>query len=162
MNKPYPEDVKLLRSLGLKEWEAGHMVKTYIGKVTLPEDGWVKIWVHCLPAQFYEFEIKVSNSGELLRFSTGSGMLSTYWPMAKAVAENMFAPDNKKDDDLQNKHVGLEQLVDKHYNALFEELVKNNYADDCQEILVEIQVASEGKTVRRSWNDREQMLSDRE
>ena len=57
----------------------------------------------------------------------------------------------------------IEDLVDKYWDKLFEELCHNdNVGDDLEEILIEVRVAGDGKTIRRSWADREKMLTERD
>lgn len=53
----------------------------------------------------------------------------------------------------------IEQIVDKHYKQLFDELLECDEAGDgMTELLVEVKVAVDGKTIRRSWQDRNEML----
>lgn len=53
----------------------------------------------------------------------------------------------------------IEQIIDKHYDALFEELIHSEYmGDDLYELLIEVKTAADGKTIRRSWLDRNEML----
>ena len=53
----------------------------------------------------------------------------------------------------------LEQLIDKHWDKLFDETLEV-IGDGLTELLIEIRVAGDGKTVRRSWKDREKMLQE--
>jgi len=54
-----------------------------------------------------------------------------------------------------------EKLVDKHYNKLFDELLDlDSVGDDLFELLIEVKIGNDGKTIRRSWRDRERFLSD--
>jgi hypothetical protein len=93
---PYSQDVKLLKELKLAAWSAKHGEEKKIGIVVCKEST-VEIFVTCLPAQFYKFIIKVGLknydtdivSHQIYEMTTGSGSLSDYWPMAKAIAENM-------------------------------------------------------------------------
>lgn len=85
--KAYHKDLTLLMELGLKPWEAKHGEEKYIGQVN-GRDYLVKIWVTCLPAQFYRFVIERGHTYEV---TTGSGVLSNYWPSIKLIAEGMLA-----------------------------------------------------------------------
>jgi len=54
----------------------------------------------------------------------------------------------------------IEQLVDKHFDQLFNEIIKIE-ADDFDDILIEVVTLTTGKTIRRSWRDRNQILRDK-
>ena len=59
------------------------------------------------------------------------------------------------------KMSNTEKLVDKHYNKLFDELLDlDSVGDDLFELLIEVKIGNDGKTIRRSWRDRERFLSD--
>lgn len=51
----------------------------------------------------------------------------------------------------------VEELVDKHFDKLFDETLEI-IGDDLGELLIEITIPGDGKTIRRSWKDREKML----
>lgn len=51
----------------------------------------------------------------------------------------------------------IEQVVDKHYDAIFKWLC-DTYDTAIHDLIVEVRVGNEGKTIRRSWKDREDML----
>lgn len=53
----------------------------------------------------------------------------------------------------------IEQVVDKHYNEIFKWLC-DNYDTAIHDLIVEVRVGNEGKTIRRSWKDREVMLDE--
>jgi len=53
----------------------------------------------------------------------------------------------------------IEELVDKHYDELFQELVDNE-GDDFYNITIEVVTMTTGKTIRRSWRDRENILKE--
>ncbi len=53
----------------------------------------------------------------------------------------------------------LEEVVDEHYNKLFDETLEI-IGDDLGELLIEITIPGDGKTIRRSWKDREKMLQE--
>ena len=53
----------------------------------------------------------------------------------------------------------IEEIVDKHWDEMFEELIKADcVGDDLWELLIEVRTASDGVTIRRSWKDRNEML----
>jgi len=54
----------------------------------------------------------------------------------------------------------IEELIDKHYDELFDEICKLN--DDLYELVIEYKEASTGKMIRRSWLDRDKMLKEEE
>jgi hypothetical protein len=59
------------------------------------------------------------------------------------------------------KIITIDQLIDKHYDEMFEWLTRD-YGDDIHELLIEVKVATDGKTIRRSWLDRDSMLTKEE
>lgn len=89
---PHEYDIKLLNILGLPTWEAKLNEETYIGEVfpTKKEIGKsisIKIWVTCMPAQFYRFIVNNPSQDIYCEVSTGSGSLAKYYPMALSVAD---------------------------------------------------------------------------
>ncbi|MBF1166087.1 hypothetical protein [Burkholderia cenocepacia] len=100
-NKPYPDDVALLKLLGLPAWQAALHQETFVGEA-FPyepdeqpgEETSIQIYVTCCPAQFFRFVIerKSEDKGyagmERVEVTTGSGTLSQYWPMALAIADH--------------------------------------------------------------------------
>ncbi len=102
INRPYKDDLALLKKLGLPIWGAPIDEEKFIGEVfPYPEHEEpngrtkVRIFVNCAPAQFYRFEIdrRSEDDGydgmEAVQVKTGSGTLTEHWPMALAVAGNM-------------------------------------------------------------------------
>ena len=63
-----------------------------------------------------------------------------------------------------NQLLNIEQLVDKHFDEMFGWLCSpDNYlGDNFYDIVVEVKVANEGKTIRRSYREREKMLREEE
>jgi len=51
----------------------------------------------------------------------------------------------------------IETIIDKHYDKMFNETI-DVIGDDIHELLIEITTLSDGKTIRRSWIDREERL----
>ena len=55
-SKPYSWDLPTFKELGLEPFNAPHATETYVGEVD--NKYWtIKIWVDCMPAQFWKFEI---------------------------------------------------------------------------------------------------------
>lgn len=90
-SKTYSQDLELLKELGLKPFQAPDQEEILVGQYKLPhhKKAKVKIWVSCMPAQFWRFEI---NTEENRKFeaNTGSGCLSEYWPGVLKIAEGMM------------------------------------------------------------------------
>ena len=74
-------DLELFKKLGLKPFKAKHAEETYIGEVK-NDNGYIKIWVTCCPAQFYKFEIDSKENNKKIVINTGSGCFSEYWDFA--------------------------------------------------------------------------------
>lgn len=92
----YSCDKALFSKLGLKQFSIADQTERLIGEYKLPEDGVgsVKIWVTCMPAQFWRFEIITSNN-ECYEVATGSGTLSDYWPSIELILTNMLSVERK-------------------------------------------------------------------
>ncbi len=54
----------------------------------------------------------------------------------------------------------IEEIIDDHYDKIFDELCDRG--DEFGELLIEVRVDVDGKTIRRSWADREKMLTERD
>jgi len=52
----------------------------------------------------------------------------------------------------------IEELIDKHYEELFDEICKIH--DDLYELCIEYKEISTGKTIRRSWVERNKILKE--
>ena len=52
-----------------------------------------------------------------------------------------------------------EELIDKYYEKMFDELIDIE-GDNMTELLIEVRIATDGKTIRRSWHDRNEMLKE--
>jgi hypothetical protein len=92
LNYAYPEDAALLRRLGLEPFsKLPHGREHLVGEVVVGDHGRVKIFVTCMPAQFWRFVIEAVD-GERYRWEvrTGSGTLTRYWPAVEQMAEGMF------------------------------------------------------------------------
>lgn len=51
----------------------------------------------------------------------------------------------------------IEEIIDKHWDAMFEEII-HGAGEEMDELLIEVQIDTEGKTYRRSWRDRNERL----
>ena len=51
----------------------------------------------------------------------------------------------------------IEEIVDKHYDQIFREILAMP-DDSLFELLIEVKIGVDGKTIRRSWKDRNEML----
>lgn len=88
----YRHDRELFRKLGLKPFsydtdEASD--KHFVGEVK-KDKSTCKVWVRCLPAQFWTFEIYCDESHATTTVQTGSGCLSDYWDMVEKIMDGMF------------------------------------------------------------------------
>lgn len=54
----------------------------------------------------------------------------------------------------------VEEIIDKHYEEMFKELLDVE-GDGLHDFLIEVQIGLDGKTIRRSWQDRNKMLEDK-
>ena len=50
----------------------------------------------------------------------------------------------------------IEQLIDQYYEEMFKQLCDEGH--DFYDFVIEVRIGADGKTVRRSWRDREEML----
>lgn len=89
--KTVGRDLKLFKQLGLKPFEAKLRKSHYVGKVSLSDGSWIRIWVDCWPAMFWRFQIFKKSTGEYLHVNTGSGALTNYWNTAVRMAEGTIS-----------------------------------------------------------------------
>lgn len=66
-----------------------------------------------------------------------------------------------KFDSYRSCMTSIETIIDEYYDKLFHELCKLG-GNDMDEFLIEVRLATDGKTIRRSWKDRDKMLKERE
>ena len=86
----YPKDLELFRELGLKPFHSSDQKEFLVGRYELPEsNAKVKIYVTCMPAQFWRFEI-TTEENKNFEVNTGSGCLSDYWDGVLKIAEGMM------------------------------------------------------------------------
>jgi len=53
----------------------------------------------------------------------------------------------------------VEKLIDKYYEKLFDELVHSDeVGEDLHDLVIEVKIRNDGKTIRRSWQDRERFI----
>ena len=89
INTPYQSDLPLLLALGLREFILENNVETFIGKVDT-KDYTIDVYVTCMPAQFWKFDILCKENGKRTVLETGSGYFSQYWDVAKMIGEDSF------------------------------------------------------------------------
>ncbi|QCR22857.1 hypothetical protein [Pontibacter sp. SGAir0037] len=88
INTPYKEDLPLLLGLGLREFVCETGVETDLGSVET-KDYLIKVYVTCMPAQFWKFDIICKEGSRRTILETGSGTFTQYWDMAKMVGLNL-------------------------------------------------------------------------
>lgn len=90
-SRTYHSDLGLFSKLGLKPFHANSQNELFVGEYKIPEyeKAGIKIFVTCLPAQFWRFEIQ-TDEDKKFEASTGSGTLSEYWPSVLQIAEGML------------------------------------------------------------------------
>lgn len=89
--KTYSWDLELFQKLGLTPFSCENQEELFVGEYKLPhyEKANIKIWVTCMPAQFWRFEIE-TDEDKKFEVSTGSGSMSDYWSSVLKVAEGML------------------------------------------------------------------------
>lgn len=86
----YQSDLELFGKLRLPTFEiASHDREKHEVGVVKTDDGMVKIWVQCFPAQFWTFEVHSNEASNITTFATGSGSLSTYWDVVEQMLQGM-------------------------------------------------------------------------
>lgn len=88
----YSWDQPLFKELGLEPFEVYDQKEHYIGEVKGDDGSLAKIWVTCLPAQFWRFEVhvpKYPQGKNVTHFTTGSGSFSDYWHIARVIMDGM-------------------------------------------------------------------------
>jgi len=93
----YSLDLDLFKSIGFKSFSIDTHEKYYIGEHKLPEyeNAFIKVWVFCLPAQCWTFEIHTCEE-MIFIMTTGSGMMSDFWLTAMSIAEGMIVIKQKE------------------------------------------------------------------
>lgn len=89
--KTYSWDLELFQELGLTPFSSDNQEELFVGEYKLPhyDKANIKIWVTCMPAQFWRFEIE-TDEDKKFEVSTGSGSMSDYWSIVLKVAEGML------------------------------------------------------------------------
>ena len=88
----YTWDLDLFTKLGLQPFKSQNQKKLFVGEYVPnrgEEETKVKIWVTCLPAMFWEFEINTVE-GKHFKVQTGTGSLTTFWDSVMLIADNML------------------------------------------------------------------------
>jgi hypothetical protein len=90
----YNCDIELFNQLGLKPFtNIEHQNEFSVGEVK-KENGTVKVWVQCFPAQFWRFQIQSSECNKIYECKTGSGSLNDFWPFVELILNGMFVIEN--------------------------------------------------------------------
>lgn len=89
--KTYIHDLDLFKELGFENFSVNHQNEIPIGthKLEHYEKAEIKVFVTCMPAQFWRFEI-ITDEDKSFNIKTGSGTLSDYWKTAVLFAEGML------------------------------------------------------------------------
>ncbi len=87
-------DRTLFAALGLNLFDVATGVEHFVGEVIEPHRSRVKIWVCCMPAQFWKFEIYCIDSDRTTTLSTGSGNMKNFWPFVRQVTAGMMVVDS--------------------------------------------------------------------
>ncbi len=92
--KPYSQDLNLFHKLGFDIFNINDHEEHLVGEYKFPTDepSKVKVFVTCMPAQFWRFEI-LNHSGEQINISTGSGLLTDYWNSVEKFATGLINVD---------------------------------------------------------------------
>ena len=53
----------------------------------------------------------------------------------------------------------IEEIVNKHWDQMFHEVLKIE-GDGLYELVIEVKIDYSGKTIRKSWKDRNEMLKE--
>lgn len=87
----YVVDLKLFKKLGLEPFETDTQEKLYVGEYKLPnkEKANVKIYVTCMPAQIWEFEVETEDSKKYF-IRAGQGSLSMFWESVSYIADGFI------------------------------------------------------------------------
>lgn len=89
----YDEDLPLFLQLGLSPFKVKAHADVNCGTVRIGTRAIVDVSAHCMPAQFWTFVIHLKQPKRRLTLSTGSGLLSEYWPIIEKFADGMIAVD---------------------------------------------------------------------
>lgn len=87
----YDADKPLFRKLGLIpfRFDIRETRDLEVGTVHPENGGTIKIMVHGMPAQFWEFDI-LTSEGKHFTVSTGSGCLRDFWDAVRLIADGML------------------------------------------------------------------------
>jgi len=90
----YNNDLNLYHQLGLKPFKDQPTGKMILLGSYSNEYGQVKVWVTPMPAQFWQFEVSVTEAKSKYLISTGSGALTDFWPSIEKILNNMISIEN--------------------------------------------------------------------
>jgi hypothetical protein len=93
----YTVDLGLFQKLELPTFKTKNNEKLFVGEYKFPQPSKanVKIFVTCLPAQFWEFEVE-TDEGYQCVITTGSGSLTDYWGSVYKVANGCFVVTDRQ------------------------------------------------------------------
>lgn len=89
-SETYFRDKDLFKNLGFDLFNVNHQKEFKVGEYKLDDYDTAKItvFVKCMPAQFWRFEIQTDENISV-GLETGSGTLSDYWNIALQFAKGM-------------------------------------------------------------------------
>jgi hypothetical protein len=94
MYRTSPTDHTIFDKLKLPLFnDINHGQLTHVGDVVVNEVNTVRVFVTCMPAQCWEFEVYNKETDCTYRLSTGSGTLNNYWPSVELIASGMLVVD---------------------------------------------------------------------
>ena len=98
-NNTSQEDIPLFKKLGLTPFSnlTCHQLH-YIGEVKEGKS-YVKIYVTCEPAQFFDFEFYDDSHHTLIHIKTGSGCIADFWPTIEKMMQGMLVVTSMENVD---------------------------------------------------------------
>jgi len=91
--KPLACDIPLLKRLGLAEWNQDYQGSRDLGTVRRG-DSYASVKVCLQPTSFWKFEIRDAKNDKKYFAATGSGSLSSYWPLVEALMEGRIVAES--------------------------------------------------------------------
>ena len=87
----YSIDKKLFKELNFNTFNnLNHEEQYYIGQFDLEDTSYIRLWVTCYPAQFWEAEIFEAQTQTKTIIETGSGALTDFWHTFLGIAKGMI------------------------------------------------------------------------
>jgi hypothetical protein len=107
IHTPYFDDYQLLKSLGIEPWKVKLSERKYVGEYKLPEydQAKIKIWVSCIGAIYFDFEIITDD--DTCFTAKCSGNLHEYWDSLLLMAKGNMTVERSKfnvEDIMKSKH----------------------------------------------------------